>query len=329
MHISYSFVFSVFPKHLSKILKRDFVDSIQLFKKQLARYPNNFSKLISFLLLFYLAIPLQAQDDWVYATGLSYGSNITPEEGWKRALDDARSEAIIKALGIEVRQETFGTSYEKTGTIDTAEYGEIFSTLSRSTTSGRIVKEEIIEQIPEFKNNVPIYKTTIRAMVDKEVGVRDPNFQLELLLDRDVYYDRGSFYKNDEINFSLWSNQNCYFYLFNFMSNDSVQLLIPNKYVFDNFYSADDNGKNLKEKIKNSSMKFRVKLPYNREAVSEALYLVAVKEKVDFTSKNFTADGENVIPTYKAAFIDLQSWLIQIPLDSRAETSKIFEIRKL
>ena len=93
MQVSYSFVLSVLSKSDHKIHKKNFVDSIQLLKKQLAGYPNIFSKL-TFLLLFYcLAIPLQAQtDDWVYATGLSYGSNITPEEGMKRS----EKEEIIK-----------------------------------------------------------------------------------------------------------------------------------------------------------------------------------------------------------------------------------------
>jgi hypothetical protein len=327
MHISYSFVLSLPPKPQNKILKKNFVDSNQWLKKELANYPNIFSKLFLVLLLLFLTMPLKAQDNWIEATGLYYGSNVTPAEGWKLSLDDARSEAIKQVVGLEVRQETFGSSYEKMGMIDKSEYGEMFSILSKSSTSGRIVKEEIIEKNGGWENNNPVYRIKIRVVVEKEVGSKDPNFQSELILDRDVYYDRGDYYKNDEIKIDFWANQDCYIYLFNFMSNDSVQLIIPNKYISDNFYVTFDNGKALKDKIK-SFLKFRVRVPTGQLAVSEALYFVALKQKIDFTSKNFSTDDRDVIPTYKAAFIDLQSWLIQIPLNLRSETSKIFEIRK-
>ena len=75
-------------------------------------------------------------------------------------------------------------------------------------------------------------------------------------------------------------------------------------------------------------MKFRVTLPEGKSIAKEAFYLIALKDKIDFVSYNFSKDKNNIIPTYKAAITDIMNWLIKIPTDRRTEAFASFEIRK-
>jgi len=104
---------------------------------------------------------------------------------------------------------------------------------------------------------------------------------------------------------------------------------MPNAYLKDNEYRVNNTEQEFEKKIKSMGMNFTVGLSPNKPSQTEALYVIALKDKLDFVSGNFSRDGLSVIPTYRAAITDIMNWLIQIPIDERAEAFKQFEIRKL
>ena len=146
---------------------------------------------------------------------------------------------------------------------------------------------------------------------------------------RDVYYARSEIPKeNDAIEFRIWASKNCYIYLFNIMSIDSVQLILPNQNVENNFYDTRKDDQEFEKMMKNLGMKFNVYLPQNKNFGREAFLVIALKEKIDFISDNLSKDGLSIIPTYRAAMTDIMTWLIQIPVDMRTEDFASFEIRR-
>lgn len=294
------------------------------------------ARLRAVLYLFLMSVPAapfltaHAQSDttWTEATGKCYSTNVTPEQGWVRARRDAEANAIRDVLGISLTNATFGVKAESMNSGNKSNYFSVFSELSRSTTSGRVTAEEIISKTLDVENDNPVYVMKIRAKVAKDQGVPDPAFTVHLTLDKDVYYDRGSPDLNDVVNFSVDASENCYLYLFDIMSNDSVMLLIPNPYFKDNYYSAADGPAAFRKRLASLPIKLRVGLQPGRNTSTEMLYLVALKKKIDFYSPYTSGGGVGIIPTYRSALLDLQKWLVRIPRDLRTSDAASFTIRR-
>jgi hypothetical protein len=283
-----------------------------------------------FLLLFILLLGqlLFAQEGkWVTTSGRYVGTNVTPDEGKKHALDIARAEAIKQAVGVKVSEELFRNVGELIKGKETEEYFDTFSKLSRSTTVGRILKEEI-QYTTTIESEIPIYKATLNAIVTEEKGTPDPTFKVEVSLQNPVLLDRGDPSKNDELHYKINATRDCYLYIFNLLSNDSVQLILPNKYLRDNIFNVENKEQVFEQDIRAVGMHFIIELPKGFSRTKEALYVVALKDNIEFKSEHFNLDGNNTIPTYKTAMIDIMNWLVQIPADRRTEAFQSYEIRR-
>ena len=271
---------------------------------------------------------VQADTNWTEATGRCYSTDVTPNEGWRRAQRDAEANAIRDVLGVKITDATFGVKAESMGSKNASNYFSLFSELSRSTTSGHIVAEDILNKSLEIENDYPVYTVKIRAVVTKDTGESDPGFRIHIHLNKEVYFDRGSPDLNDAVKFSITASENCYLYLFDIMSNDSVLLLIPDPYFTDNYYSATEGPAGFDRKLASLPIKLRVGLPPGKDISTEMLYLVALKKKVNFFSPHMTKASLGIIPTYKSALLDLQKWLVMIPRNMRTSTSASFTIEK-
>ncbi len=270
----------------------------------------------------------QSDTSWTEATGRCYSTDVTPDEGWRRARVDAEENAIRDVLGIRITDATFGVKEESVGSDEKSDYFSVFSELSSSTTAGRVVAEQVLTKNLLIENDYPVYTVQIRAKVAKDAGEVDPGFKVDIHLDKSVYLDRGSPDINDAVRFSVTASENCYLYLFDIMSNDSVLLLVPDPYFTDNYYSAADGPAGFQKKLNDLPIKLRVGLPPGKAIATEMLYLVGLKKKVDFFSPHMTSGSLGIIPTYKSALLDLQKWLVMIPQNMRTSASASFTIRK-
>ncbi len=271
----------------------------------------------------------QSDTSWTVATGRCYSTDVTPDEGWRRARLDAEANAVRDILGIRIMDATFGVKAESMGSANVeSDYFSVFSELSSSTTAGRVVAEQVLSKNLLIENNYPVYTVQIRAKVAKDTGNPDPGFKVGIHLNKSIYFDRGSPDINDAVKFSVTASENCYLYLFDIMSNDSVLLLIPDRYFTNNLYSAVDGPAGFQKKLNSLPIKLRVGLPPGKNSATEMLYLVALKKRVDFFSPHMTKGALGIIPTYKSAILDLQKWLVMIPQNMRTSASASFTIRK-
>ncbi|MFC2094551.1 DUF4384 domain-containing protein [Bacteroidota bacterium] len=280
-------------------------------------------------IFIFTSLTCYSQDGtWVETTGRFNGANVTPAEGKAKALELARSEAIKKVVGIKVTEEIYRNVSETSLSENSSEYIDIFSRLGRTTSNGKIIDEDYTITT-ELENNMPIYVAHISALVVEEIGEPDPGFIVEINMPEDVYYARSEILSdNDAIEFNILASKDCYIYLFNIMSSDSVQLILPNQYVENNFFDITKTEQEFEKLMNNLGMKFNVYLPQNKNFGREAFLVIALKEKIDFISDNLSKDGLSIIPTYKAAMTDIMSWLIQIPVNMRTEAFASFEIRR-
>ena len=129
---------------------------------------------------------------------------------------------------------------------------------------------------------------SLTAKVVEEKGEADPGFNVGINMSRDVYYSRSDVIsENDAIEFEIIASKDCYIYLFNIMSSDSVQLVLPNQYIENNFYDTNKAEQEFEKLMNNLGMKFNVYLPADKSMANEAFLVIALKEKIDFTSANF------------------------------------------
>ncbi|MGD0037105.1 MAG: DUF4384 domain-containing protein [Bacteroidota bacterium] len=285
-----------------------------------------------FLQLLCLSIVLthpaiSQEGKWTITTGRYIGTDVTPDEGKKHALDIARAEAIKQVVGVKVSEELFRNVGELMNGKETEEYFDTFSKLSRSTAVGRILKEQV-QYITTIENELPVYKVTLRALVAEEEGTPDPTFKVELSLRNPLLFDRGDVSKNDGLQFKIIATQHCYLYVFNLLSNDTVQLILPNKLVRNNLFDIEKKVQDYERDIRQMEMRFTVGLPKGSGRAKEALYVIALKDNIKFNSEHFSQEGNNTIPTYKSAIIDIMNWLVQIPAERRTETFQSYEIRR-
>lgn len=269
-----------------------------------------------FLKICLIAWPTLAyaqEGKWVVVTAQYIGSDVIPQEGKRRALEIARGEAIKQVVGVKTTEETYWNQAEVMRGGVSEDSVDVFSRLSRSTASGKIINEEK-EERTLVENDQPVYVVTLHACVVPDESEPDPTFQVTLNTDRDVYYDRSP-RQSDEVKISINSTRDCYLYLFNILSNDSVQLLMPSDYLPINEFRVDAKTQAFEEAIKIKSVHFHVGVPQGKLRTKEAFYLVGTKRKIDFHSENLSRDGRNVIPTKVVALMEIMNWLVRIPAD--------------
>lgn len=278
------------------------------------------------LLIFGIAVSnlvIAQKREWVTVEGSSHGANITPEEGKKLALDAAREEAIKQVVGLQITEQTY-RKLQETIEGNKSKLFDVFGRLSQTNSYGKIVEEKIETEWIEIQNNIPVYKVKLTALVEEELGEADPGFSVEIIMPRDVYYTNGK--EGEELDFKIVASRNCYIYLFNILANDSVQVLIPNRFITNNSYYVDRSIQAYEEMLNNFS--FNVILPNYLNYTIEALYVVATKDEINFLNGDFDHNSDGKINTYQTALLNIQKWLIKIPRDRRTEAIKQYEIRR-
>ncbi len=247
---------------------------------------------------------------WVIAEGECYFTPVMRLDEAKRcALNKARSEAIIKALGIIINARTMDIS---------GDIGSAFTSITQGEVYGKIVEEKILKEgldkIRAEGKEIPVYKVKIKANVKEEKGKPDPNFKVKIELNKHIFRDR------DEIIVKVKSTKDCYITLLNFLSNDTVIVLFPNELMTDNFIEGGKMYEIPPEDLRNKGVKFKVGLPADKYEAVECIGVIATK-------KNYRL-GEIKGLTHKETLIKLNKWLITIPLDERTSDYVIYKIIK-
>ena len=247
--------------------------------------------------------------EWFNGRGVVTLANITPEEAYKMALDLARRDALSQA-GEEIIGLTARLIQEGTNT----DVYDQFIQFTQSITRGRILEEIII------KNGIELHKISstgvtrsdyvveINARVSPEFGRSDPDFNIELDLNKSVYSNGESLY------IELTASKDCYVTIFNLYSNDSLQVVYPN-YMSNNnrlfsgstrIIPSEDDGWDL-----------TVRLASERSIDQESLFVVGTKVKDPFSRAS--NDTDNGLISTGEALIAINKWLINIERENRTQ----------
>lgn len=270
--------------------------------------------LIPILLILFNSSGLAQRSQWATGVGEASLANITYEQARMNALRAARLDAVQKVVGYRVYGGLLDMYVESNETRRQEKLRDLFATISFETSYGYVVKDSIIS-----KGIVPgkeIYQVSLKAKVVIPEGEPDPNFHLELDLNRNLYQE------GDKVFVSMRSTKECYVTLFDILPSDSVLVLIPNAMVKDNHLMPG-----VIYTFPPEYYDFEATIPSGRKRSLETLLAIATRDAIAFGRIDSNLETYPMIPTYKTAVIELMKWLCQIPPDKRTQAHEVIEIR--
>jgi len=246
---------------------------------------------------------------WYEVTAFEEIVNITPEQARQKAIDRAYKLAVEKHSGIEINSRTTSLDIENNNKIDLSRFSQLINSLSE----GIILEREVVsENKQELGTDIWVYVVRVKVKVGQRKGERDPYFKLDVDMDRSVYKD------GDEIRLTVTPSMDCYLYVFNISSNDSVYVLLPNQHISNNFAKSGSSFNIPDEKARKRGIKYKVDLLPGKKADTEMVKILALKKaqnNLDMTFGN-----------YQMALKKLQYFLVDLPRDEVVESNIIYSI---
>ena len=234
---------------------------------------------------------------WYEATAwVEYHEDITKAQAKEKAISRALKKIIEFYSGVEVSSTSLSILAETNLEMDLDHFSQLTSTMS----SGMILEKEILEGKLIGSD---FYTVTLKAKVGKLEGEKDPLFKLEADLNRESYQN------GDEMIINISSSKDCYVYVFNILSDETVSALLPNQYLEENYLAKGTSIRVPPEKGKIT--KFRVDLPEGKSQATEMILVLGIKADKDTKSKDFDLN----IGDYKMALTQLMEFIMGFPRD--------------
>ncbi|MEW6378498.1 MAG: DUF4384 domain-containing protein [bacterium] len=273
------------------------------------------------ILLYCIVIPsvLTAQDvTWITAEGTAPLKNTGKEEARKLALEDALHKAREKAVAANVSAQTLIVNLRLSGSI----LGAI--------PYGRVIEQTIIEEGVEDvhkgdgnKEGSQVYRVRIKARVAEETTGQDPDFRLEVSL------NKSSFTEGEEMVITIKATRDCCLAVFNLFEDDKILRLIPNRFKRDVLLKAGQPFLFPDQNDIKKGITLKVHVPEGRETVRESFYVLALKQPFHLINNDQYQEGIFGLYNGKAALMsDLIGEIVDIPFSQRAEQLVSYQIRK-
>lgn len=271
---------------------------------------QTFTLIITLNIFSTMYVSATERPDWVEAEGEAYQSEIdTPKEVMERAIRDAESKAIEKALGVFLRSHTLVSN------------SQLAEDLVYAAVRGKIEKiETIISGWDEKDRN--LYRVRLKALVSPVYPEKGQGISLKLSLSKTDLKD------GDELKIFYQTNVDCYIYIFSIAADGSVTLLLPNSIHKDNFiksetvyeYPMSDGRMHLQAKF----------LPnYKSSFAEEKIKIIATKKKEDIIPLGFHEGMFKVYDAQSTGMIsDLVKRLNQLDPSDWAESTVVYKLTR-
>jgi len=234
----------------------------------------------------------------VTAQGSYEARDLTLEEVKKKAIDEAKRNAMVKAgISENVQVSDFLYTFE-----DDEKFQEIFQSFVSTETGADIIVEEVEElnrDINEFGNI--LIEVEIKAVVYKHKNEKDPTFKFKVEGIKELYYEK------DPVNFSFKPTKDGYLRIFN-VTDKTAFILYPYK---DPAYSyLNDNPERFFKKNE------KVDFPVNKNM--DYYFEISDKNKdKEYNLLIFVYAKENIPFLEDINVGSIMEWIYEIPIDSR------------
>ena len=245
-------------------------------------------------LQFAFLIPfLLAQDvTWVDVEGTAPIQDINKEEARRRAIEDATRKAVEKAVGGNISAEALIVNLRLSGSILGAiPYGKVVDK--------KIVEESVVDIHDEkHDGSSVVYKVKMKVAVAEETTGADPHFRLEASLNRSSFKDR------DEMVIRIKPKKDCYVSIFTILEDEKIVRLIPNQLKADNSLKANETFVFPDDNDKRKGIRLRVHTPEGKDAVTETIYVLGLKQPINFNAGKFQ---EGIYGIYTVSYTHLRA----------------------
>ncbi len=249
-------------------------------------------------------------DGWVEITERAQMITQGQETARAEAMRRAYAEAGAVIAGIEVRSDTRDQQVEISINGKIAKSFDAFSSLSTLQSNGRVDEEKGVREGIITRAGQSYYELVVRLHVSMEKGKRDPTFMLSSDLNQETFRD------GEEMILTLHTTKNAHATVFNLLSDGTVELLYPNPAIPYDAVRANTPFEIPSEALRRRGLHLRKFADHDIPQI-EALFVVATRKRIPFPDAGITEDG--VMPYQTTAFLTIQKWLLNVPLEERAE----------
>jgi hypothetical protein len=242
---------------------------------------------ILLLLILLWAVSVYAQGEKVVeAEGwVSLGEDTTPAVARATALNNARRNALETALGVSIH----GSSVVYNS--------ELVSDLVHTATKGSIVKEEVLENRCETRDQQILCLVKIRAHVRSLDVDRRGNFKISRAYIRrhesNIRSHNPVFHHNDEIQVRLTVNHESYVTIFSIDQYGTVTKLFPNAYAQQNRVHPGEEFVFPDDAQRQMGLTLRVTAPGKLTRAIESVLIIAARQNIDILT-NTSVDNPTI-----------------------------------
>jgi hypothetical protein len=250
--------------------------------------------------------------------------DVTPAEAKRQAVERALAEAVRRISGVRVQAAQLGVGDDRNGRLNDSFLSVVQLDAAGRATDYRILDERFqTERHPSLGAQLYL---ELRALVTvaREHGTIDPGFKVSVSLNDALFFDGGgSIEGNDELIATITPTQDAYLTVFGVVG-DSAQLLLPNAFMSDNRAVASRAMELPAREWRDRGVHFRASLRPDEKARRELVVVVATRKPVQFAPA--IPAGDAVSASFP--MMDIQKWLVTIPLDQRAIAFAAYEVRR-
>lgn len=260
---------------------------------------------------------LSAQNGtWVTVEGTAPMTTGNTKKARQQAIAAAERSAVAEALTKEISIESLLVNLRLSGGF------------AETVPFGRVVTMEILDEGPvsstggDASHQEMLYRVRIKACIVREMGGKDPSFNLDAAINKSVFKD------GDELEIKIRSTKDCYLAIYNILVDNKIIRLHPNYLSSKKFLAA---GKDLifpGSQAGDKGLKLVLHLPKNKETVTESIYILAITHPFESKALEVQEGIYGVYNGQTALMKDLIREVANIPLGHRTEVLMQYEIRK-
>ncbi len=266
------------------------------------------------LLLVGLAGPALGAQTVVVEQRVLMSDARTPAMARRQAREDAMAEAVRQVAGVRVRSTAIATTTESPRAL-----ASDYRSVVQLDAAGRAVDVRLVREAWEpvalaGTGEQLYYRASFAVTVQRETGEPDAGFQLQLSLPRSGLVASSAHLRdNDELVAVVQSTRDTRVFLFS-LDGDSLITLVPNAYVAQVELRAGESAEVPEPTWRARGLRFRVTRDLARAERDELLVAVAVT-------------GATVPPPQQGTLLDLQRWLVTVPVGQRAMAFAPYSVR--
>ena len=250
--------------------------------------------------------------------------DVTPAEAKRQAVERALAEAVRRVSGVRVQSAQLGVGDDRNGRVNDSFLSVVQLDAAGRATDYRILDEKFQSERHPALGTQLYFELRALVTVAREHGAIDPGFTVAVSLNDALFFDGGgSLEGNDEVIATITPTQDAWLTVFGVVG-DSAQLLLPNALMSDNHAAGRRATELPAREWRDRGVHFRASLPPAEKARRELVVVVATRKPVQFTPA--TPTGDAISSSFP--LMDIQKWLVTIPLDQRAIAFAAYEVRR-